>query len=137
MRLPDWLDNTSAYLETCRTKQFVWGEHDCCLFAAEVAKRITGIDYARDFRGHYSTERGGLRAIRKYGAGNLPDTITQYLGEPVPPLLLSRGDAALLKVDGLIGHAIGVCWVGGLVYVGQHGLVSMPLNYAVYGWRVG
>ncbi len=137
MRLPDWLDSTNSYLETCRAKQFVWGEHDCCLFAAEVAKRITGIDYAQDFRGHYSTEKGALRAIRKYGSGNLPDTVNKYLGEPVPPLLLRRGDAALMEVDGLIGYAIGVCWVGGLVYVGQHGLVSMPLSYAVSGWRVG
>ena len=137
MRLPDWLDSTTRYLEACRDKPFAWGEHDCCLFAADVAKRSTGIDYAQNFRGHYTTERGALRALRRYGEGNLPDTITQYLGDAVPPLLLRRGDVALMKVDGLIGYAVGVCWVGGLVYVGQRGLVSMPLNYAVSGWRVG
>lgn len=137
MRLANWESSVITYLNECRTTPFAWGAHDCCIFANNVVQRVSGCSLYDKFAGHYTTERGALIALKRYGEGDLVGTITELLGTPIPRLQLRRGDIALVSNDGLLGLAIAVVWAGFLVQPGTHGLVQMPTEYASRGWRVG
>ncbi|MBB4620123.1 DUF6950 family protein, partial [Sphingomonas abaci] len=70
-RYPDWEARLAAYLEPLRARPFAWGRHDCSTFAAGAVEAMTGVDPMPEFRGRYSTARGSVRALRRFGAGTL------------------------------------------------------------------
>ena len=67
-------------LERYRNAPFEWGECDCCLFAADVVRDLTGVDYAAEFRGRYSTKIGAARLIKPHG--DLEGFVSSVLGPP-------------------------------------------------------
>lgn len=134
-RLPDWEARLRAYLESVRSEPFAWGRHDCCHFAAGAVKAMTGIDPMIEFRGHYATERGAWRALRRYGAGTLSGTLDRKF-ERVRASLAHRGDIVMT------GGVLGVC-AGGFVFVvgaeaEREGLVRLdrPQWTGAIAWRV-
>ena len=50
-------------------RPFLWGEFDCCLFAADCTASVCGVDPAENYRGKYTTETGAKRQLKK----QLPD----------------------------------------------------------------
>ena len=133
MRCSNWETLLAEYLDKCLNKPFVWGEHDCCLFAANVIKIITGVDFAAPFRGKYSTQLGAIRALKRYGSGDLTSTLNMIFGEPVSKLNVRRGDVALVANSGEPAMAI---VFNGLWYVGVNGLVKTTMTDALVFWRV-
>ena len=133
MRHGDWSTALALYLESCTDKPFKWGEHDCCLFAANAVVAMGGQDYAADFRGKYRTKTGALRALKRYGKGDIASTMTALLGEPCAPLQASRGDFVLLENQG--DPALGIVF-NGIWFVGLNGLVKAQLSDALMFWRV-
>lgn len=113
-RYPDWEARLAAYLETIRLRPFEWGRHDCCTFAAGAVEAMTGIDPMPEFRGHYRTRIGSLRALRKLGAGDLASTLDLKF-ETVAPSLAHRGDIVMSA------GALGICLGGFLIAVGSEG----------------
>ncbi len=103
-RLPDWEARLAAYLEPLRLRAFAWGSHDCCTFAGGAVEVMTGIDPIAEFRGRYSTARGSVRALRKFGAGDLAATLDGKF-ERVPASLAQRGD--IVMSSGLLGICLG------------------------------
>lgn len=133
MRQGDWGTALAEYLEWCKDKPFVWGKHDCCLFAANAVVAMGGQDYAAEFRGKYTTAIGSARALKKYGQGDIASTLTAKLGQPCARLQARRGDFALLENDG--NPALGIVF-NGVWYVGLNGLIKLPLNAASTFWSV-
>lgn len=41
----------------------VWGESDCCLWVADIAKEMTGIDPAAPWRGEYASEEEAMKLM--------------------------------------------------------------------------
>lgn len=113
-RRPDWEARLAAYLESIRLRPFEWGRHDCCLFPAGAVEAMTGVDPMPEFRGRYSTAIGSVRALRRYGAGDIASTVDTKF-ERVSPALAQRGD--IVMSDG----ALGVCLGAFLVAVGSEG----------------
>jgi hypothetical protein len=113
-RLPDWEARLAAYLEPLRTRAFVWGEHDCCLFSAGAVEAMTGVDPMPEFRGRYSTPIGSARALTRYGAGRLDATLDTKFRR-ISASLAQRGD--IVMSNGLLG----VCLGAFLVAVGSEG----------------
>lgn len=113
-RLPDWEARLAAYLEPLRSRPFAWGRHDCCTFAAGAVEAMTGVDPMPEFRGRYSTPRGSVRALRKFGAGDLAETLSAKF-EGVAAPLAQRGD--IVMSSGLLGVNLGPF----LVAVGSEG----------------
>lgn len=135
MRLHNWDRLLAEYVESCRQMPFEWGVHDCCLFPANAAKLITGIDYAAEFRGHYSTEIGAKRALLRYGQGDLASTLSHILGDPVPLLSLRRGDIALAH-DGN-SPAVTLMYANQFLHAHEQGIRSVRRDYIQLGWRIG
>ncbi len=119
-----------------------YGSNDCCTFAADGIRAMTGVDIAEDFRG-YSTEIGALAAIRKVTGGFSVEDAVAYcarkygLVELDHPLTAQRGDLVLLnEADGLkmgLVHLSGTC----AVVPGECALRRVPLTDIKRAWRVG
>lgn len=129
MRLPDWEPRLLAYLDEVADRGYAYGEHDCALFAAGGVLAMSGHDLAAPFRGRYATARGSVRALRRHGAGSLPETLTALLGPPQPLAWAHRGDLCLY------GEAVGFLMPAYGLFVGRadndseifgHGLVRVP-----------
>ncbi|GEA12675.1 hypothetical protein [Alteromonas sp. KUL49] len=135
MRLPNWDIELAEYIESVANAPFAWGEHDCCLFAANAAKLITGIDFAQRFRGKYSTELGAARALKRYGQGDLFNTLCDIFGEPCPILTLQRGDIALV-CDGE-RHGVALYYSEKFLNANIDGLKAVERSSVVACWRVG
>lgn len=134
-RREDWPLRLNARLEAARDREFVWGEHDCALFAADVARDLTGVDHAAAFRGQYATAAGAARALRKHGRGTLRATAGAMLGAEIEPLKAQRGDL-LLWVQSERGETLGVCVGAQGAFAGPKGLVFIPVKDCVTAWRV-
>ena len=66
-RKPDWQTCLAQYLSDEARRPFVYGASDCALFAAGAIEAMTGTDTADEWRGKYTTLKGGLRALRRSG----------------------------------------------------------------------
>lgn len=131
MRQKGWQGRLVAYLDTAGRRPFAEGQHDCALFAAGAVQAMTGIDYAADYRGRYSTTRGGLRVLRRDGfadhvalaAAHFPET-----GTPVP------GDLAAVPSEE--GPALGVVQGEHVYLLAPGGMSLAPIAAASRFFRV-
>ncbi len=113
-RLPDWDARLAAYLEPLRLREFAWGHHDCCTFAAGAVEAMTGVDPIPEFRGAYDDAIGAVQALRTIGQGTLSATLDTKF-DRVAPALAQRGD--LVMTSGLLG----ICWGSFAIAVGREG----------------
>jgi len=132
-RRQDWPLRLNAWLESVRTKRFVWGEHDCALGAADAVLMMTGTDPAAAFRGRYTSKVGAALIIVEHGG--LEAMVTAALGDPLPtPKLARRGDVVL--VDSPEGQAIAVVLGASAAGPGPDGAVFVPMEGWKAAWRV-
>ena len=54
IRYPSWPSLLEAYLASCSTRRFDYGEWDCGLFSADAIRVMTGTDLAATFRHAYT-----------------------------------------------------------------------------------
>lgn len=134
MRYSDWADRLNTYIKQHLNTPFKWGEFDCCLFPANAVYEMTGIDYAQEFRGHYTTRIGARRALVKYGQGDIRSTIETKFGPMLGRLSAGRGDLVLVETP--LGEAMGIVWGGKIWSAGTNGLVTMPMRNALGCWEV-
>ncbi|MCG9755042.1 hypothetical protein L1D40_07380 [Shewanella insulae] len=117
-----------------RATSFSWGEHDCCLLAANWLMANGYDDLAIEFRGHYSSELGAMRAIRRAGFASIAELLEAKLGQATPPLLLRRGAVVLL--DTPEGDAVGMYQGSDCFALATYGLVAYPKTNIKMGWNV-
>jgi len=111
---------------------FEWGEMDCCLFAAKIAHKITGVDYSVLF--DHTTEAEAQVFIEKYGS--LEKLITHTLGrDPVDVEQLKAGDPVLVSLP-IIGDVIGVFVGHQVLCKSPNGTLSVNVNRIKMGWRL-
>lgn len=131
MRVRDWEQHLSAFVAERMQMPFEWGRNDCCLFAADAVKAMTGTDHAAGLRVHTSAleavrlveQRGGLRQIA-----------TAALGESVSPLMATVGDVVLLVNEGR--ELLAVCNGGTVLAPGEQGMVALGMDAALAAWKV-
>lgn len=131
MRVRGWEDILAAEVEAARRAPFIWGQHDCALWAMSVRAKLLGID-APDWAGRYATRIGAFRHLRKVGYENLTAAGLAIMGNPLPnPLFARRGDVVLTDA---VGICIGLQFVTPLE--GRDGLAAYPVKSASLAWRV-
>lgn len=98
-RFNDWEARLEAYLLSTRGSKFTYSINDCCTFALDGVKAITGHDFASPYL-DYSTYRQGYRMIREqHGAKTLKSFLAgTVLAElpSVPKGFQQRGDLCLI-----------------------------------------
>lgn len=134
MRRPDWRHRLVAYTAEVTRASFHPGRHDCALFAAGAVEAMTGVDYAAPYRGRYTTERGGVRILRREGYRDHVALAAHHLRQRAPGERAQPGDLAVIPADG--GRALGVVQ-GAMVYVlGPDGLGLVPAANATVIFEV-
>lgn len=122
MKHPDWQKRLIDVIKAAEKRPFLWGEHDCCLFAADCVQAMCGEDFASDLRGTYSTAVGAKRVLLNNG-GSIEKVLAQHLDE-VPVSLRQRGDIAVVMSGG--SRCAGVVFSGAVFVPGESGLVKVP-----------
>ena len=135
-RLPDWPELLAGKINVARQQPFVWGENDCCLFAADCVEIMTGIDLAGDYRS-YKTKAEALCLLKKYGGvAGIAEAIAKQHGIPeVSALHAQRGDVCLFNIGN--GDTLGVIAGEHIFAPGQDGLLGFPILQAKRAWRIG
>ncbi|WP_278385096.1 DUF6950 family protein [Alteromonas mediterranea] len=134
MRKKDWSEKLVSYLLDNLDTPFEWGTFDCCLFAANAVREMTGKDFAAPFRDKYTTEKGAAKALIKYGQGDIKSTLNAIFGPLKPRLKAGRGDLVLVETD--TGDALGVVASGKIWVATFDGLATIPLERALGCWSV-
>ena len=134
-RFPDWEDRLRTYLDRVAEDPFVWGSHDCALFAASCVNAMCGVDPADGFRGTYTDARGAAQALKDHGAGTLLKTVKSWLGDPQAGHFAHRGDVVMRDAT-----TTGICvgqfsWFVGQEQ-GENRLVPVPTASCRYAFRV-
>ncbi|WP_407211897.1 DUF6950 family protein [Enterobacter hormaechei] len=131
MKHPDWHNRLIAVIRAAEKRPFLWGEHDCCLFAADCAEAMTGDNFADGWRGTYDSETGAKKALLR-GGGSLEKVLAKYLDE-VPVKTAQRGDIAVVENVGT--RCAGVIYGGAVWVPGEEGLVCLRIK-PLSTWRV-
>lgn len=131
MKHPDWHNRLIAVIRAAEKRPFLWGEHDCCLFAADCAEAMTGDNFADGWRGTYDSETGAKKALLR-GGGSLEKVLAKYLNE-VPVKMVQRGDIAVVENAGT--RCAGVIYGGAVWVPGETGLVCLRIK-PLSAWRV-
>ena len=131
MKHSDWHNRLIAVIRAAEKRPFLWGEHDCCLFAADCAEAMTGANFADGWRGTYDSETGAKKALLR-GGGSLEKVLAKYLDE-VPVKMAQRGDIAVVENAGT--RCAGVIYGGAVWVPGETGLVCLRIK-PLSAWRV-
>lgn len=135
-RLPDWPQRLDAVIVEATAKPFRYGAFDCCLFAADAVRAMTGVDPAQSWRGCYRGLRGALQMIRR--EGDVPAIVTSRLGiAPLEGHAARRGDLVWRPGPPAGYGAVGVCIGLHCVYPSDRGLAFMPRDEGRLYWMVG
>lgn len=131
VRQEGWELRLSNYLKSSQTKEFVWGENDCVLFAVKAAEKITYEDHYSQYLG-YTNEAGAKMIITE--AGGLEKLISRHFGNYHKNILSAkRGDLVMLKLP---SKTIGIVDDSGRFVCGvsERGYERVPLNKAWCVW---
>ena len=134
IRQQDWPEKMAATIEAKRKRPFAWGKNDCALFCADIVLAMTGIDCGAPFRGSYDSEIGAAKALIKAGVGNLDLLMRGMFGDPLPAVLVGRGDIASFDIGN--GRTYGICIGEKIAAPGETGLEFVEMQHCDYGWRV-
>lgn len=139
MRAENWPKRLDDAVREAAEKPFAWGEHDCCLMAADIIYAITAEDPAADLRGTYSTQEEAAAII--LAAGGLSKLANDRCAARgwmrTKPALARRGDLVMLIQPETEGPALGICLGRDAVFpkVGG-GLGYIPTLKCVSAWRI-
>lgn len=129
MRLENWQSKLSSHLRTVGA--FEWGTNDCCMFAVNCVKVITGVDHGKEYRG-YKSALGASRRLDR--CGGVEGIATTELGAPKPLKQAKRGDVVLVKTGNDV--ALGVSVGDKIAVVGENGLMFLPFADGIKAWSV-
>lgn len=136
LRRQDWPERLAELVEARRHAPFVWGVHDCAMFAADAVEAMVCEDPLAAWRGAYSTEAEG-DALTEAAGGFEAFMVEAFraFGAPCcPPVLAQRGDPGLVRYGNAVslGISLGHC----VVVPGLTGLSFLAPRMMFRAWAV-
>ena len=141
-RIKGWEQAYVRFTISCLRRSWEWSQFDCCMFAADGIKAVTGEDFGAPYRGQYETESEAYEFLASLGYADLGALASSRLpeilqdGEPAPSLA-RRCDIVLTPTRDGRGQALAIC--DGISLIGPYarGLQHLPMSMALRAWRVG
>jgi len=119
-----------AVVDDAINRPFVWGDHDCSLFAARCADAVHGTKIEAKHAGRYKTARGAAGRVKR--AGGMSGLLEAEGFTSKHQNFAQRGDLAIIDQDGR--EALGVVLGGQIGAAGVDGLVMIPISAAKEVW---
>ena len=134
IRRDGWRSAFAAAIEVHRPFPFTWGAHDCAILSADCIKAVTGLDLARNFRGHYDTKESAAAFLAMCGYESAVDVVAARF-TAIHPSQAVAGDIAVIKTR----HGPATAPVMGAelaAYAKDGRLGAVPLSEAVQAFRI-
>jgi hypothetical protein len=130
--------SVADFLSRAAARGFVWGKHDCMLFAADWALELTGTDPAQRWRGTYTDPWQAMKIVNEAnGAQALMHAGLAEAGwQPIDVRRAATGDIVLAHVPRHEDVAAGVCVEGKAALITRKGLVVWPCPF-IAAWHHG
>jgi hypothetical protein len=140
IRVDFWQQKFHAFLKDARFREFKWGDYDCVMAATACIDLLTGSDYVAQAKERYpyTTEAEAREWMAKIGG--ITGLVSSFLGDPINWGALHIGDIVLVKAVPLVTEMEMLCIHDGvqlLAPASGGGLVRIPFQFAIHGWRVG
>jgi hypothetical protein len=147
-RYQDWPIQLAAFIESAYDMPFVWGEHDCCLFACSGVQILTGTDPALNWRGKYNSRESAMFLARIKGYETLYDIANGMAKEcniqERPVKTAQRGDIVLHTSPNPVGlgTTLGIVDGSHCYGPGDFGLIATPMTDVwndpkAKAWKIG
>jgi hypothetical protein len=137
----------AEFIEVRRARPFAWGDHDCCLMAADWVAQVSGRIHGATLRGRYSDAAGALRLAQEvFGQTERPDLFGAELWPAwtglveIPARHAMRGDLVSIlapiegEADPLV--ALAICVGAEAAAAGLEGLRFVRMPAWRRAWRV-
>ncbi len=123
-------------LKEWRNIPFSWDAQNCVLFTTRCIDAQRGTNYTLQVSERYpcTNYRQGYRMMLR--GGGLEALTTGYLGYPTNWAMLQNGDVVLGRAADRDVQVLGVLYNQAFLTTGLRGIVSMPMDYAIKGWRL-
>ena len=109
-RIEGWEIRLDDFIKSRQNQKFQWGVHDCCLFACDAIREITGEDIAYYFRGKYKTKDEAYLMLLAFSGGGLNETtkkiMEQFSMDKIEQGFAGRGDMVLCNVPTVINEEL-------------------------------
>jgi hypothetical protein len=133
MKVTGWEVLLAAAVEDARTRAFVWGVHDCAIWAFDLRRDLRGgDDTVALWRGRYRTARGAVRVMRRLGWSSMREAGTALLGTPLANVRLAQRGDLVLSPD---ATSFGVCLGAQVAFLAPEGLTLRALQSCTLAWR--
>ena len=133
MRRNGWEVVLAEAVEAVRTRAFVWGVHDCAIWAFDLRRDLTGgDDTAALWRGRYRTAPGAARVMRRLGWPSISYAARALLGDPLSDVRLAQRGDLVLSHD---ATSFGVCLGAQAAFLAPEGVTLRPLTSCALAWR--
>ena len=130
-RLRNWRSSLAALMSERSSAPFAWGANDCCLFAADCVKAVTGRDPAHGLRGQYRSANGATRILARFGG--VRGVAASRLGPEISPRSAQIGDIVLVQHHGR--DSLAVCGGTHLIAPGPDRSEPIPISSGIAAWR--
>lgn len=126
-----WQLSLNRYMASVMSEPFVWGVHDCFLFAMGCEKAVYGDSVFDDIGLVYSSEQEAMEILGSYGCDNVFDAANERLVQ-IPLEEAVFGDLVGYYANGI--PALGVYSNGGFVAPASKRLIAMPKRKIEFCW---
>lgn len=160
-RFEAWPELMNEYVRATMAKKFAWGTFDCCTFAADGVKEMTGEDFLAEFRGKYSDAASAYRVLLDYAGGGIYPMMqklaVKFGWEEIATIEhagvtrlrhAQRGDIVMasqdiVETDDRFDGSLGICCGTICVFVGENNVRAIstlenkgaPPNI-IHAWRI-
>lgn len=131
IRREDWLEKMWSTIEQHQSTAFVWGENDCCLFAAKVVDAMCDSEFEKQLKEKYNDQDSAIRYIVE--EGGMEKAVSGYLGESKTGRA-QRGNVVLF--EGALGETLGICIGSTIAAVSDSGVIYMPRSATICYWTI-
>jgi hypothetical protein len=142
-RHPQWEARLHGLVSENLNRPYAWGEWDCLMLSADVAKAVTGKDHARGHRGKYKSHASAYSYLKRTFGVMSPEALLDKLFPQKNVGFAQRGDLVLCRVDKMgdelaPGDVPGVCLGAFALVAGEDGLRRIPRGERwLKAWAVG
>jgi hypothetical protein len=129
MRVEGWESLLDAHIENAQP--FEWGQNDCALWSADWVNLATGVNFASQWRGLYTTEDELAALLAERGFTSHAEIPTASGFPSMHPAFAQRGDIVMNAYG-----CLGICAGLESYFLMERGVTPYRTKKCTHAWRI-